>query len=642
MVDVVILSCSEDEELVRPVAEQAASLGLELWRSNLTSDLEASGEDNCKARIGRAGAVLVCWSDHAVASKLVSAAASDALWQQKLVACRLSPCNIPSPFDSIPAAELTGWAGRIGTPAWNEIIAATVEKLRRSGLLELLRARISGDESVLYSFATRFPDEPEARKVWAVFEEKYREECASAIRDGRSYLEQRAASQQRKIEHTLKSFAEDFQIWLERERRGEASPKPSLETLLDIWLRGGPPQQPEVGGVFNSSESHAEADGRQTQLNRERQCTEETAKAALARAELAEAELAETRTKLNELKSPPPTAAAVDKPRPVWKRMVLAGATLLAFGLGLLLSPIFDRGRTTSQSPESARTSRPTTTSTANEPSSRAVAPETVQKSVAEILEELLEAHRDETIARVIGFDPQAALAKLLDIAPEDTVKASASKMPSLAVSEALKSSVPQAMAPVAQLSPPDLFQALQAALPPSTVSKLAKLLAEPAQPSALPTPVTYTTYDNLDIESKDVTKLKIADLQNCSSACRQKEGCKAYTFDKWNRVCYLKYNLGTLKLNPRSLSGIRADVSAPPNSAAKIIIEHYHMKAFPGQGYNDSKVDRPETCELYCMHDKVCVVYTFYFNQMLCRMFSSAGEYFSDNASESGGKRQE
>ena len=637
MVDVVILSCSEDEELVRPVAEQATSLGLELWRSDSTSDLEASGGDNYKTRIGSAGAVVVCWSDHAVASKSVSAAASDALWQQKLVACRLSPCNIPSPFDSIPAPELTGWAGRIENPAWNEIVAAIAEKLRRPGLLELLRARISGDESARYSFATRFPDEPEARKIWAVFEEKYREECASAIRDGRSYLEQRAASQQRKIEHTLKSFAEDFQIWLERERRGEASPKPSLKTLLDIWLRRKPPQQPEVGGSFNAPESYAEADDRQVQLNRDRLSAEEAAKAALARAELAEAELAETRTKLGELQSPPPTIAAA-----VPKRMVLAGATLLAFGLGLLLSPILDRGRRTPQSPETARTSLPTTTSTANEPSSPAVVPETVQKSDAEILQELLETHRDETIARVIGFDPEAALAKLLDIAPEDTVKASASKMPSLAVSEALKSSVPQAMTPLAQLSPPDLFQALQAALPPPTISKLAKLLAESAQPSAPPTPAAYTTYDNLDIESNDVTKLNIADVQNCGSACRQKESCKAYTFDKWNHVCYLKNNVGAFKLNPRSLSGIRANVSAPPNSTAKIFIEHYHMKAFPGQGYNESKADRPEACELYCMHDKICVAYTFDFNHMLCKMFSSTGEYFSDNASESGGKRQE
>ena len=107
MVDVVIVSSREDEKLVRPIAERATSLGLEVWRSDSTSDRDgAHDKDICAAQIGRSGVVLVCWSDRAVVSKSVLAEASDALWQQKLVACRLSPCDLPSPFELDPGQGL--------------------------------------------------------------------------------------------------------------------------------------------------------------------------------------------------------------------------------------------------------------------------------------------------------------------------------------------------------------------------------------------------------------------------------------------------------------------------------------------------------------------------------------------------------
>jgi hypothetical protein len=644
MVDVVIASCSEDEALARLIAERAAALGLGVWRSDLTSDSEgAHSKDACETQIGKSGAVLVCWSDHAIASKSVLAEANDALWQQKLVACRLLPCILPSPFNSIPVVDLIEWDGCIEVSAWKEIIAAIAERLHRPGLIELLQARISGDESGRYSFATRFPDEPQAREIWAELEAKYREECASTIRDARRYFEQRAANHQQKIDDMLKSFANDFQAWLERERRGESSPKPSLNTLLDIWLKGWPAEKAALEPESLAPESDAGEGRREPQLSEERRLADEAAKAALVRAEQAEAELAETRAQLNVRKTAPPATKETSvEPRSILRRAIFAGATLLAFGLGISVAPILRLGQMTTQPLETTKTSEPIKAPPMNEPPGEQQVAMNAQKSSAEVLQELLEAHRDETISRVIGYDPQAVLAKLLDTSLEDVVKASASKMPTLAVGEALKASMPQAMAPVAQLPPRDLFKALQTAMPAQRISEFAKLFQAPPPHSAPPSGANYKSFDNLDIESSDVTKLKTADLKDCSSACRQKDSCKAYTFDKWNRVCYLKSNIGVFKLNPRSSSGVREDVKAPNVSSGEIIMEHCHMKAFPGLGYKSTRVDKPETCELFCRTDELCVAYTFHSDQRSCQMFNSTDEYSSDNSAESGGKRQE
>ena len=515
-------------------------------------------------------------------------------------------------------------------------MAAVAEKLRRPGLVELLRARDSGDEKALYCFATRFPDEPQARAIWAAFEAKYREECASVIREGRLYLERRAASHQQKIEHTLKSFADDFQAWLERERRGEASPKPSLKTLLDIWLRRKPDQKPDLEAepVAVMADPSVSAGHREAEPNVERPRSNEAAEAALARAKVVEAQLAEARANLAALKiAPPPTTG----------RGVLAGATVLAFALGMLVSPISHLGRNTPQSLAPAKTSEPKEL-LGSEASGQAGAAMGNQRSSSEALQELLEAHRDETISRVIGLDPQAALSKLLDIAPEDVVRASASRMPTLAASEALKASMPEAVVPLAQLPPGDLFKALKTALPSANISELAKLFAPLAKPSA-PSPVSaanYKTFDNLDIESSGVTKLKSGDLETCISACQQQESCRGYTFDKWNRICYLKSELGLFKLNPRSSSGVREDTRVPKKSMSSIIMERYPMKAFSGLGFREVSATNPQLCESICEAEEECIAYTFHFAKMQCNLFKSTGEYFSDSSAASGGKRQQ
>jgi hypothetical protein len=551
MVDIVIASSGDDETLVEPIAEQLRLLGLDVSRSEFSREsANINAEDPGEKQIAKSGAVLVCWSDSAVSSQSVLAAATEGLWQQKLTACRLAPCVPPPSFASVPISDLQNWAGRIYTPAWKNVISAIAEKLHRPGVSELLRARISGDESDLYSFARRFPDEPQAREIWAAFEAKYREECASALRDARRYFEQRAESHQEKVETLLKSFANDFQLWLERERRGEDSPKPSLNTLREIWLKRETPQQ-TAKVVPEASSSAAVSEQRQARIR-----AEEAAKIALLRAEQAETELAKTRVQLDELTPSSRKPELARQFNPIWKPVVLVVATLSSFGLGMMARP--NLRESTVRVPEIAIPSDQAGARAPDQQSSEAASRRGVQRTSDEILTNLLTTRRDETLSRVIGDDPHAALSKLLELSPEDVVKTSASKLPNLAVDEALKASASQAMAPIAQLPARDVFKALESAMSPEKIAELAKLFPKTESPTD---GANYKTFDNLDIESSSVIKLKNSGLQSCVSVCRQKENCKAYTFDKWNHVCYIKSKIGDFKLNPRSSSGIRDDV---------------------------------------------------------------------------------
>ncbi len=552
---------------------------------------------------------------------------------------QLNDERIPSSLDSFLAADLLYGAGRIDTPAWKETADSIVGNLNRQGPSEaLLEARVSGDESVLYAFARRFPDEPQAREVWAVFEANYREECASILRDARCNLEQRAASRQQKIEAALKSFANDFEVWLERERRGETSPKPSLNTLLNIWLKRGPAQEGLMKPDSDASLSDANGGEREAQLSEERQRADEAAKAGLPRAELAEAESGKARAQFDARRDAFLKAETAGQSKFIWRPAILVAAIVSAFGLGILAGPSFHSGQTETPPPQTIASSESVNATPTDQSSSPVGANIGTLGANDELLKGLLEADRNETVSRVIGYDARGALAKLLEIVPEDVVKASASKMPALAVSEALKASVSRAMIPIAQLPLRDLFKALEPAMSPAKVSELAGLLQAPLPSSG----ANYKTYDNLEIESRDVTKLRHADLQNCISVCRQKTSCKAYTFDKWNHVCYLKSDIGDFKVNPRSSSGLRDDVRVPGAPSGEITMERYRLKAFPGYGYKTTRADGPKICESACRTDEACVAYTFYFDEKSCWLFNSTGEYFNNRSAESGGKRRD
>lgn len=730
MVDVVISYSREDQALVDPIAEQLRTLGLDVCcdpkRDSQSTDAEA-----IEKQIDGCGALLVCWSDDARASRWVRAQANAGFEQGKLVAARLAPCRIPAPFDAMEAEDLQSWAGRIESPEWEKIVAAIAEKLHRPGVTELLKARISVDDGALYAFARRFCDEPQARQIWAAREAEYREEFAGTVRDARRFLQQRVTDQQTKIENALTTLDSDFEAWLERERRGETSPKPSLSTLFDIWLeRGCGGKTPPKTDEYERRASTAEARALELQKLLERESArtaelgplEAAAKAARDRAEQAEADLAKARAEFEALKAAPGND---DSKRRIRRRRLVVGgavAVIATIGVGLLAGPSFQFGQ------------KPLPTRAASVVSSNA-------------------AHS--ALSRT-GSDARTALARLLEAAPADVVRASASKAPALAVGEALRASLSQAMVPVAKLPAQDLARELLAHMSPGEVTQLTRqfLATSPNLSSAKSTdainaalngprrqeivslvtkaaPVealeemlanqkdeldrqallarliqlapeevaralaskapdlavgealkastpqaivkaleanvsapkmlelgklfhaslaasppqhiaNYRTYDNRDIESGDISKVKNVDLQNCVSACRQKESCKAYTFDKWNRACYLKSKIGGFKLNPRSWTGVRDNVRVPKAPSGEITMERYPLKAFPGSGYKAVKAEAADACEHICRTEEACVAYTFHIGERTCRLFESTGEYFGDNLADSGGKRRD
>jgi hypothetical protein len=153
-----------------------------------------------------------------------------------------------------------------------------------------------------------------------------------------------------------------------------------------------------------------------------------------------------------------------------------------------------------------------------------------------------------------------------------------------------------------------------------------------------------FKLYQSYDVTGGDLMQLRdVGDAMSCEAACGKDARCLAFTFDKWNKVCFTKSKLSALRLEPRSVSGIRTDLEQPSAAATPTKIVYYRNKAFPAAtDQNATTVKSFELCEKRCRDDSHCVAFTFEKNTKHCRTLERAEKYTVDEQADSGTKRQE
>lgn len=178
------------------------------------------------------------------------------------------------------------------------------------------------------------------------------------------------------------------------------------------------------------------------------------------------------------------------------------------------------------------------------------------------------------------------------------------------------------------------LQEQLKSSAPPTMPSVAASVYRLP--------PEIFTPYDNYDLIGGDLRRLQDTDMAGCASACEADRSCAAYSFDKWNRWCFLKDAAVTFRLEPNTMSGIRTSVAKPPISTIPVAMLRYRGKAFPWEGQETRGANSFEECEGRCQTLESCVAWTFFREKKQCRLMATTGEYFRDPRADSGIKRQE
>lgn len=446
------------------------------------------------------------------------------------------------------------------------------------------------------------------------------------LRDARHHFEQRAAREQTTIENVLAAFARDFDAWLDRERRGITTPKPSLATLFEIWLERGARRfdsqsPPAEASLRQEAAAEAQSVALQQRLDEESRRIEELERRLVDAERRAERQTAETAAPIVVA-----TPAFAPAPRPPRRR-----ATLLAMAL-LLLAALFGAAQMAQRSdatPPELRAALARLDDVALEMHARgrsALGRLAASHAREDALAALLAQDKDYVIARAIDSDPQLTRAKIDALAPSRP--SPAAETPSQAPTKETIAALPEAIAPSPDAQPAPTPQEEAEMLPPAVIG--------PQKPAA------FRSFENRDIAGPTLATLRKLDQPACAAACRGRENCRAYSFDRWNRVCRLKATAGAFALNPRMTSALRDDIRVPRAPSGALSVERYPSKAFPGSGYKTETVEGPDSCESACRAEEACIAFTYRLDEGACHLFKTTGEYFSNELADSGGKRQE
>jgi hypothetical protein len=151
----------------------------------------------------------------------------------------------------------------------------------------------------------------------------------------------------------------------------------------------------------------------------------------------------------------------------------------------------------------------------------------------------------------------------------------------------------------------------------------------------------TFLVFENHDLHGGDFRTLKNIEGKACSAACRANQQCKAYSFDRWNRWCFLKSNVANLSFEPSSLSGVVKALGRPASSDAVLRIERRPAKAFSGSHFRKNAATTTELCEAACGSDQQCVGFTFSKSTRVCKLFDDIETIVSEGDALSGLKTQ-
>jgi hypothetical protein len=182
------------------------------------------------------------------------------------------------------------------------------------------------------------------------------------------------------------------------------------------------------------------------------------------------------------------------------------------------------------------------------------------------------------------------------------------------------------------------LGAAAPAAAPTPTLGPVAKVA--PASPAAGPSARSFTIYTSRDMEGGDYYKERGASLEHCESLCKKDSRCQAYSYDVWNRYCFLKASVNPLRLEPRSITSV-ADSATVTYEEREPVIQRRPQKAFPNEPYLQANAQSYGDCAQRCLKDKRCEAFNFYQSTRQCHLIEKPREYSDVRGAELGIKLQ-
>jgi len=235
----------------------------------------------------------------------------------------------------------------------------------------------------------------------------------------------------------------------------------------------------------------------------------------------------------------------------------------------------------------------------------------------------------------------------------ESTSRSAAREAPGLpstfAPAAAPAQSSQPAAAPSAAALPAAPAQAAQpAAAPSGSAAPAPAAPTQPSQSAAPPSPSAarepsgkpFTTYSSRDMEGGDYRREHGISFDQCEDHCKRDSRCQAFSYDMWNRFCFLKSSINPLRLEPRSVTLVPPGI-AVSNDDREPTIQRRAQKAFPNEPYLQASAQSYGDCAQRCLKDQRCEAFNFYQLTRRCNLIEKPKEYSDARGAEVGIKVQ-
>ncbi len=160
------------------------------------------------------------------------------------------------------------------------------------------------------------------------------------------------------------------------------------------------------------------------------------------------------------------------------------------------------------------------------------------------------------------------------------------------------------------------------------------------APPSGAAAGRSFTAYTSRDMQGGDYQKQRGISQDQCESLCRKDSRCQAYSYDVWNRYCFLKSSINPLRLEPRSVTAL-ATGAAVAFDDGDPVIQRRPQKAFPNEPYLQANAQNYGDCAVRCLKDKRCEAFNFFQSGRRCDLIEKPREYSDSRGAELGIKVQ-
>ncbi len=131
MADVFVSYARSDAPQAAKIAESLKTAGYDVWWDSELLPHHAFAQ-SIEKEVRAARAVVVVWSEHAVASQWVRAEADLARSQDKLVQVSVDQCALPLPFNQYQTVDLRTWRGEAADPRWSKVLASVAQLTYRA------------------------------------------------------------------------------------------------------------------------------------------------------------------------------------------------------------------------------------------------------------------------------------------------------------------------------------------------------------------------------------------------------------------------------------------------------------------------------------------------------------------------------